>query len=329
MYEQGAERRPFEAMGRDASSRVGRGRGRMIGGTLAELRGRIDALASADGAYYLVCGRTGDRPVPAAGSRFADRESARTAARTVERYRAELRRYDPRYPYYDVIVCQDADAERTTAAPDPDAWTLSAPVLDATTVQPSNRDLVEFCHRVAAAVFETLSAAGHDAAERAITSDYAAVADVVADPDDLCLYLLERMAATLDRRLTPTAQVAVLSDAATRLSPVESDGDPLSDTLGSLQRRGLVGAYRQSPWAADLDTGTRSVDVHLTEYALSPRRGRLPVLPLVVGLYRRRPDRPPSSLRAVGDGDGWRIRLALDADAEPNGLVSAPISPDA
>jgi hypothetical protein len=302
----------------------------MIGGTLTELRTRIDALGSDGGAYYLVCGRTGDRPVPAAGARFADREAARTAARAVERYRAHLRRYDPRYPHLDVIVCQDDGTTGDTAAvADPDAWTLSTPVLDGATVQPSNRELVEFCHRVAAAVFETLSAAGHDAAERAITSDYAAVADALADPDDLCLYLLERMAATLDRRLTPTAQVAVLSDAATRLSPVESDGDPLSDTLGSLQRRGLVGAYRQSPWAADLDTGTRSVDVHLTEYALSPRRGRLPVLPLVVGLYRRRPDRPPSSLRAVGDGDGWRIRLALDADAEPNGLVSAPISPDA
>jgi hypothetical protein len=298
----------------------------MIGGTLAELRTRIDALASADGAYYLVCGRTGDRPVPAAGARFADREAARTAARAVERYRAHLRRYDPRYPHLDVIVCQDDGAtEDATVTPDPDAWTLSTPVLDGATVQPSNRDLVEFCHRVAAAVFETLSDAGHDAAERAITSDYAAVADTVADPDDLCLYLLERLAATLDRRLPPSAQVTVLSDAATRLSPVESDGDPLSETLGSLQQCGLVGAYRQSPWAADLDTGARSVDVHLTEYALSPRRGRLPVLPLVVGLYRRRPDRPPSSLRAVGDGDGWRIRLALDADAEPNGLVSAPI----
>jgi len=297
----------------------------MIGGTLVELRTRIDALASDDGAYYLVCGRTGDRPVPAAGARFADREAARTAARTVERYRARLRRYDPRYPHLDVIVCQDDGV----SIPDPDAWTLSTPVLDGATVQPSNRELVEFCHRVAAAVFETLSDAGHGAAERVITSDYAAVADAVADPDDLCLYLLERMAATLDRRLTPTAQVAVLSDAATRLAPIESDGDPLSETLGSLQRRGLVGAYRQSPWVADLDTGSRSVDVHLSEYALSPRRGRLPVLPLVVGLYRRCSDRPPSSLRAVGDGDGWRIRLALDTDAEPNGLVSAPIRSDA
>ena len=297
----------------------------MIDGTLAELRTRIDALASDDGAYYLVCGRTGDRPVPAAGARFPDREAARTAARTVERYRAHLRRYDPRYPHLDVIVCQDDG----TPVPDPDVWTLSTPVLDGATVQPSNRELVGFCHRVVAAVFETLSDAGHGAAERVITSDYAAVADAVADPDDLCLYLLERMAATLDRRLTPTAQATVLTDAATRLSPVEPADDPLSDTLGSLQRRGLLGAYRQSPWAADLDTGTRSVDVHLSEYALSPRRGRLPVLPLVVGLYRRCPDRPPSSLRAAGDGDGWRIRLALDADAEPNGLVSAPIHSDA
>jgi hypothetical protein len=302
----------------------------MIGDTLTDLRARIDALASDDGAYYLVCGRTGDRPVPAAGARFSDRESARTAARTVEQYRAHLRRYDPRYPYHDVIVCQDDGAEPTTAeSPDSNAWTLSTPVLDGATVQPSNRELVEFCHRVAAAVFETLSDAGHDATQRAITSDYDAVADAVADPDALCLYLLERMAAALDRRLTPTAQATVLTDAATRLAPVDPADDPLSATLGSLQRRGLVGAYRQSPWAADLDTGTRSVDVHLSEYALSPRGGRLPVLPLVVGLYRRHPDRPPSSLRAAADGDGWRLTLALDADAEPNGLVNAPIRSDA
>ena len=297
----------------------------MIGDTLAELRTRIDALASDGGAYYLVCGRTGDRPVPAAGARFPDRESARTAARTVEQYRAHLRRYDPRYPHLDVIVCQDGGA----TVPDPDAWTLSTPALDGAAVQPSTRDLVEFCHRVAAAVFETLSDAGHDATERAITSDYDAVADTITDPDDLCLYLLERMAATLDRRLTPTVQATVLTDAATRLSPVDPVEDPLSDTLGSLQRRGLLGAYRQSPWVADLDAGTRSVDVLLSEYALSPRRGRLPVLPLVVGLYRRRPDRPPSSLWAVDDGDGWRITLALDTGAEPNGLVSAPIRSDA
>ncbi|AXG10868.1 DUF7551 domain-containing protein [Haloplanus rubicundus] len=302
----------------------------MIGDTLAELRTRIDALTSDDGAYYLVCGRTGDRPVPAAGARFPDRESARTAARTVEQYRAYLRRYDPRYPHFDVIVCQDDRATEDSAAdPDPDTWTLSTPVLDGAAAQPSNRDLVEFCHRVAAAVFETLSDAGHDATERAITSDYDAVADALADPDGLCLYLLERMATTLDRRLTPTAQARVLTDAATRLAPVDPVEDPLSDTLGSLQRRGLLGAYRQSPWAADLDAGTRSVDVHLSEYALFPRRGRLPVLPLVVGLYRRHPDRPPSSLRAVDDGDGWRLTLALDADAEPNGLISAPIRSDA
>lgn len=32
---------------------------------------------------------------------------------------------------------------------------------------------------------------------------------------------------------------------------------------------------------------------------------------------------------ASDDGDGWRITLALDSDAEPNGLVSAPIRSDA
>jgi hypothetical protein len=85
--------------------------------TLAELRERVDALASADGAFYLVCARTGARPVPAAGRRFAARATARSAARAVERYRATLRRYDPRVPSHDVIVCQDAPLDGFAGSP--------------------------------------------------------------------------------------------------------------------------------------------------------------------------------------------------------------------
>ncbi|MFC7194060.1 hypothetical protein ACFQL4_04340 [Halosimplex aquaticum] len=39
----------------------------MIGTTLTDIRERIEALATEDGSYYVVCGRTGERPVPAAG----------------------------------------------------------------------------------------------------------------------------------------------------------------------------------------------------------------------------------------------------------------------
>jgi len=79
---------------------------RMTRATLAELRSRVEALASDDGEYYLVCGRTGERPVPVAELRFDDRVAAREAARAAKRYRNALRRYDPRVPRYDLIACQ-------------------------------------------------------------------------------------------------------------------------------------------------------------------------------------------------------------------------------
>ena len=78
--------------------------------TLTGIRERIEALASADGRYYVTCARTGDRPVPAAGHRFPDRATARAAARLTERYRAVLRRYDPQVPSYDPIVRQGPSA---------------------------------------------------------------------------------------------------------------------------------------------------------------------------------------------------------------------------
>jgi len=304
----------------------------MVGSTLVELRERIEALASADGAFYLVCARTGDRPVPSIGMCFETRTTARLAARAVEQYRTALRRYDPQFPHHDVIVCQDerpdaADGDSGTGGERPDSadWSLSDPVLDVPIVHPSNRGLVEFCHRVAAAVFETLSDSGHDAVERAVMDAYADLAETVTDPDGLCLCLLESMAAQLDSRLSPDEQADVLADAATRLAPVDAEERPLSATLYTLQGCGLLGDYLQSPWSTDLDEGTRSVVVRLTDYALSPRDGRLPVLPLVLGLYRRRPDPPPSSLRVVDIADGWRVTLALSDGTEPNGLVSAPI----
>lgn len=44
--------------------------------SLADLRGRIEALASETGEYYLRCCRLGDRPVPTAGLRFEFAEAA-------------------------------------------------------------------------------------------------------------------------------------------------------------------------------------------------------------------------------------------------------------
>jgi hypothetical protein len=296
----------------------------MVGVTLVEIREHIASLASDGGEYYVVCGRTGDRPVPATGKRFDTRSTAQSAARATEQYRTALRRYDPQLPYYDLIVCQEAERAigtgRSRQLPN-----SKHRRLDGRPPQPARRRLVEFCHRVAAVVFETLSDAGYSALETAVMDAYFELAETVADPDDLCLCLLESMSAELDERLTPADQSAVLTGAAARMSPTEPGEDPIEETLALLESRGLLGSYTRSPWSVDLDDGARSLRVELSEYALSPHRGRLPVLPLVLDLSRRQFDWPPSSLRALDIGDGWRVTLTLSPEREPNGLVSAPI----
>ncbi|WP_435186113.1 DUF7552 domain-containing protein [Halobellus sp. EA9] len=75
--------------------------------SLTALSDQIDALASDRGDYVVVCGRTGERPVPIDGRRFASRTRAERAARAAERYRATLRRYDRRLPFYDLIVQEE------------------------------------------------------------------------------------------------------------------------------------------------------------------------------------------------------------------------------
>lgn len=302
----------------------------MVGVTLVELRERVESLASDDGSYYVVCGRTGERPVPVAGKRFPDRETAERAAEATAQYRSTLRRYDPRLPAYDLIVCEgtgplerpDRPAER---AADPADWTLSAPVLDDTTLSPRRRR-VEFCHRVAAAVFESLSGAGYDTLESAVVDAYLDLAETVADPDDLCLCLLESAAAAFDEHLRPDEQADLLAAAASRLRRTDSPGPPVPSALATLRRRGLVGEFSCAPAAIDRTAGTRSVTVTVSDYALSPRDGRLPVLPLAVELYRRRPDWRLSALRVADDGDGWRITVELGRDSDPARLAAAPIA---
>lgn len=75
--------------------------------TLSVIRQRIETLATADGDYYVVCGRTGRRPVPVEGTYFPDRETATEAAQTATAYRRVLREYDEDAPFYDFIVCED------------------------------------------------------------------------------------------------------------------------------------------------------------------------------------------------------------------------------
>jgi hypothetical protein len=312
----------------------------MIGTTLNDIHARIEELASETGEYYLTCARYGDRPVPASNLRFDSRATARVAARATEQYRDALRRYDPRLPHYDIVVSQGTrplvvTEERNDRRPmgdsNPEAWTLTEPVLDSASAgrgtrspaSPGDRGRIEFCHRVAAAVFETLSNAGYDSVKTAIMDAYFDLAEAVTDPDDLCLCLLEGMAVELDSGLTPDEQTEVLAGAAARLDPVETVGNPLVATLDRLENRELLGAYTR-PQQPERDDETRAIGLRVSEYALSPRDGSLPVLPIALGITRRRPDRLPPPLRVVDVSDGWEIRI--DASSErPTGLVSAPI----
>lgn len=86
----------------------------MSADTLSAIRDRIESLAVADGGYIIVCGRTGERPVPVEDKRFPDRDTAVAAAQTATAYRSVLRQYDPRAPVYDLVVCEAGDtvAER-------------------------------------------------------------------------------------------------------------------------------------------------------------------------------------------------------------------------
>jgi len=301
----------------------------MVGPTLIDIRKHIDGLATEDGRYYLVCGRTGDRPVPAACTRFPDRAAARAAARATEQYRSALRRYDPQVPYYDLIVCEEtardtpAEQAREPARETPQ-HRLSEPVITGSPT-PERRDLVEFCHRVTGAAFETLSEAGYDGVESGVMDVYFELAETVSDPDELCLCLLESMASELNERLRPADQAEVLVDAAVRLESPTDDADPLDATLAALEQRGFIEGYTRSPSSVDLDGGAGSVVVQISGYALSERDGRLPVLPLTLELCRHQTERPPQSVQvAPVDGD-WQLTFGLADTVEQNGLVNVPI----
>jgi hypothetical protein len=299
----------------------------MIGTTLTELRDRIESLSSDSGRYYLRCGRTGDRPVPAESLYFESRAAARTAGRATVQYRETLRRYDPQVPYYDVIVCEN----HTTELPETGCpfhtehnWTLSDPVLDETTPRAERRTLVEFCHRVAAAVFETLSNDDHDAIETAVMDTYFDLAEQTTDPNELCLGLLEGMATELALHLDPDEQADILARAASRLPPTGTADDPVAATLASLRRCGLLEEYIQSP-PTDHADGTRSTVIRLSGYALSAQDGHLPVLPVVLDLYRRDPVQKPSDLLVETVEEGWRLTVEFASAGTTGALVRAPI----
>ncbi|ELZ48019.1 hypothetical protein C463_01991 [Halorubrum californiense DSM 19288] len=345
----------------------------MIGTTLLDIADHIESLAVDDGEFTLVCARYGDRPVPAAGLRFDSRETARAAARATEQYRDALRRYDPELPFYDVVARQEfaepparptgRDGESPLFAPTadeslpdeladrvvgnaahrrrgvdagPDEERANRRTPDGATSRGRRRDRVEFCHAAAAATFEALSAGGHDRAESAVMDAYFSRAERIADPDRLCLSLLEAMATALDRHLDPATQASVLSDAADRLSePRERPAaDPVSAAFDRLAGVGLADGYERvddpGPATEPDSSATADATVCVSGYALSPTDGRVPTLPVALELSRRDPrGRIAGVALLAGGGDpagpDWRFRIAPDDAAVDGGPASAPV----
>ena len=291
----------------------------MVGTTLREIRTYIEQLASDDGAYYVVCGRSGERPVPVASERFPTREAATEAARATEQYRAALRRYDPQVPFYDPIVCE--------ARPDSDAL---APERGGSAERSRSDDrhpqpLIDFCHDVSGAVFEALSEREHAAAESAIMETYLAAAEAVTDRNALCLVLLERMAAELQQRLAADERAAVLRAAAANLSPVQSTADPVEASLEYAHSLSLVSEYGVVRRSIETTQGSGSAwVVYLHDYAMECEGRRLPTLPIGIDILRRlepaRGERESPSLgvseaTALGDDD-WRLVVTTDAPTD-------------
>ncbi|WP_435098301.1 DUF7551 domain-containing protein [Halarchaeum sp. P4] len=276
----------------------------MVGRTLDEIRRRLDEYTDPEGRYYLACARTGERPVPSGERRYPDRERAAKAADLVDAYRDELRQYDPRLPHYDVIVRE-----------------LPSPASDGATSAPGTLSRSEFCHEVAAAVFETLSGGGFRDAERAVMDAYLGAAETVTDPDDLCLLLLRSMGAVLDATLDAHEQEVVLNRAAGRLTRTAIREDAVVDSLTSVADAGLLDGYRIQNDGAE----ERAYTVELDGYALSQREYVL-TLPVAVELLRRRPGADVQFTPADGDRPGFRVALADRQRHRPQGLfrVAAP-----
>ncbi|MFC6824634.1 DUF7551 domain-containing protein [Halopelagius fulvigenes] len=306
----------------------------MVGRSLREIRDRIDELAAADGRYGIVCGRTGERIVPVADARFEDRAAAASAARLAEEYRAALRRYDPRVMVHDPIVCEASapsasEADRTTP-PEPTAGG----------VVPS--ELVEFCHDVAAAVFEALSVHGYRTVEDAVMDSYFDAAETVADRHELCVALLRCMARDIDDHLSPTEQARVLETAAATLSAVDSSDRPVEAALARLRAKSVVDVYEVETVEAG-DSGGAVRRITLDGYRLRDDRRTVPTLPLVIELLRDADGRRRSDGR-TGFGDGYpslsvseesdpasslRVTVTVRSRDRPRGLASVRVGDSA
>ena len=269
----------------------------MIGTTLSDIRRHIETLAAPTGDYYLVCGRTGDRPVPADGLSFDCRPTARAAATATEQYRTALRRYDPQLPCYDVIVCQRSTAVRS---PEDPQCRLS-----------TEHSTVDFCHTVAGVVFETIADSSHANLQSAVMDRYLTLAETIANPDELCLRLIEALATELDSGLSPTEQAAVLRAAADRLSTPStvSSVDPLEAALDSLQSVSMLEGYAVD--CQSVRCASTQWELTLEGYSLG-HADRVVTLPLVVECFRRLSAvdlRITGVKRTTSTPPSWRLTL--------------------
>jgi len=282
----------------------------MVGRTLTEIRERLRELSTPAGRYLVRCGRTGERPVPVDDVRFPDRDSGVEAVRAAHAYRATLRRYDPRAPWYDLVVCEEPVAADTREAGR--EWSFP-PAPDR-----SDRALVAYCHDVAGAVFEALSASAHDDLERSVMDAYLEAAERTADRDRLCLALLSTMAIELDA-LGPAATGDVLERATAHLPAVATSDRPVEAALDYLRTRGVLADY------AVTERGVDSQRIVVRGYELPPTDGRLPTLPVSVEA-RRRTVGPVAAIERARRRDSGVWELSLSTADAASGLATVPVA---
>jgi len=293
----------------------------MIGTVLSDLRTHIESLASATGCYYLVCSRTGERPVPADGHYFTCRSTARAAATATEQYRTALRRYDPQLPHHDIIVCEQF--ETVPSAADAVAATDTAATTNPADHPDEGVATVDFCHTVAGVVFETIADSPHSAVQAAIMDRYLTLAETIAHPDELCLRLVEAIATELDVRLSPAEQAEILRTAAGRLSTPTATptAAPLEAALDSLQSVSMLDSYAVD--CQSVRCASTSWELTLTDYPLGST-DRVVTLPLVVECFRRLSAvdlRISGVERTATVPPSWRLTLTATA-----GGSSGPLS---
>jgi hypothetical protein len=271
----------------------------MVGRTLADIRARLDDLSVAVGPYRVVSSRTGFGPFPVTGLQFPDRGTATEAATVATAYRRALRRYDPDVTLHGLIVTES----RGGSGSDDEA----------------PQSLPEYCHRVAGALFETLSDR-HGPVERSVMDTYLTAAETTGDRERLCLQMLESTAVELDEQLATSEQATVLLSAARRLPSQSTADEPLSATVTELRRTGLLRSAAVEPTAEG--PGRRSQRVRLEGYRPSLDDDRCPVLPVVVELFRHT-SVVPCIDAVTRTASGWELVVSIAGDSPARGLSVA------